>query len=157
VARALLHHHNLRIITNNLHVATILSPNEDFEVLISGGLVRSTDHAIVGEAAIDFLNQFKVDFAIIGISGIDADGTLLDFDYREVKAAQTIVANARQVFLVADHSKFGRRPMVRLGTLTDLDAFFTDRPPPKAIAELLAANEVRLYVAEPEQVEAVHS
>ncbi len=154
VARALLHHRNLRVITNNLHVATILSPNEDFEVLISGGLVRSSDHAIVGEAAIDFLNQFKVDFAIIGISGIDADGTLLDFDYREVRAAQTIVRNARQVFLAADHSKFARRPMVRLGSMADLDAFFTDRPPPDPIAELLAANDVRLYVAMAEEREA---
>ncbi|MBX6321522.1 MAG: DeoR family transcriptional regulator [Rhodospirillaceae bacterium] len=153
VARALLNHRNLRVITNNLHVATILAPNEDFEVLIAGGLVRSSDHAIVGEPAIDFLNQFKVDFAIIGISGIDTDGTLLDFDYREVRAAQTIVANARQVFLAADHSKFARRPMVRLGSMTDLDAFFTDRPPPDPIAELLAAHDVRLFVAAPGEAE----
>jgi DeoR family glycerol-3-phosphate regulon repressor len=156
VARALLHHHNLRVITNNLHVATILSPNEDFEVLISGGLVRSSDHAIVGEATIDFIKQFKVDFGIIGISGIDTEGTLLDFDYREVRAAQAMIANARQVFLVTDHSKFGRRPMVRLGNLADLDAFFTDRPPPDPIRAMLAEHGVELHVTESAAIETVN-
>src|SRR5690606_40443207 len=71
-------------------------------------------------------------------------GALLDFDYREVRVSQTIIANSRQVFLVADHSKFGRNAMVRLGSLKDLDAFVTDAPPPPAIAQLLAANGVRL-------------
>ncbi len=148
VARALMRdHRGLRVITNNLHVASMLAPKKDFEVIVAGGVVRSSDHAVTGEATIDFIGQFKVDYGIIGISGIDADGALLDFDYREVRVSQTIIANSRQVFLVADHSKFGRNAMVRLGNLKDLDAFFTDAPPPPAIAQLLAANGVRLCVA----------
>ena len=101
VARALLNHRGLRIITNNLHVASILSQNADFEVIVAGGVVRSRDRGIVGETTIDFLGQFKVDFGIIGISGIDADGSLLDFDHREVRASKCIIANSRQVFLVS--------------------------------------------------------
>src|SRR5690606_31653043 len=127
--------------------ASMLAPKKDFEVIVAGGVVRSSDHAVTGEATIDFIGQFKVDYGIIGISGIDADGALLDFDYREVRVSQTIIANSRQVFLVADHSKFGRNAMVRLGNLKDLDAFFTDAPPPPAIAQLPAANGVRLCVA----------
>ncbi|WP_119460961.1 DeoR/GlpR family transcriptional regulator [Rhodospirillaceae bacterium SYSU D60014] len=148
VARALLKHHGLRVITNNLHVASTLAQKKDFEVIVAGGVVRSADHAIIGEATVDFIDRFKVDYGIIGISGIDADGALLDFDYREVRVSQTIIANARQVFLAADHSKFGRNAMVRLGRLQDLSAFFTDAPPPAPVAELLAASGVRLYVAD---------
>jgi DeoR family transcriptional regulator, glycerol-3-phosphate regulon repressor len=148
VARALLHHRDLRIITNNLNVASIMSQNENFEVIIAGGVVRSRDQGIVGETTIDFLDQFKVDFGVIGISGIDADGSLLDFDHREVRASKCIIANSRQVFLVADHSKFGRNAMVRLGTLLDLDAFYTDRMPPRDIQKLLQNNDVHLFVAE---------
>ena len=148
VARALLNHRGLRIITNNLHVASIMSQNADFEVIVAGGVVRSRDRGIVGETTIDFLGQFKADFGIIGISGIDADGSLLDFDHREVRASKCIIANSSQVFLVSDHSKFGRNPMVRLGNLRDLDAFFTDRPPPPAIRELLEESDVRLHVAD---------
>jgi DeoR family glycerol-3-phosphate regulon repressor len=148
VARALLDHSALRVITNNLHVSSIFSQKLDFEVIVAGGVLRHRDHAIIGEAAVDFINQFKVDYGIIGISGIDSDGSLLDFDPREVRVSQAIIANSRQVFLVADHSKFGRNAMVRLGNLADLDAFFTDAPPPPAIRELIAASDVRLHVAD---------
>lgn len=147
VAGALMAHAGLRVITNNLNVAGIMSRNPDCEVIVAGGLVRSRDQGIVGEAAIDLIRQFKVDFAIIGISGIDRDGTLLDYDYREVRVAQAIVANARQTFLAADHSKFGRDPMVRLGHVSQIDALFTDRPPPEAFRRLLEESDVALHVA----------
>ena len=97
IARALLNHRDLKIITNDLHVASILSTKEDFDVLIAGGNVRS-DGGVVGQATADFISQFKVDFALIGISGIDEDGTLLDFDYQEVRVSQAIIHNARKVF-----------------------------------------------------------
>jgi DeoR family transcriptional regulator, glycerol-3-phosphate regulon repressor len=64
-------------------------------VLIAGGNVRR-DGGIVGQASVDFINQFKFDFALVGISGIDSDGSLLDFDYQEVRVSQAIIANARQ-------------------------------------------------------------
>ena len=118
----------MRIVTNNLYVAGVLL-NADCEVTIAGGLVRNSDGGVVGEATIDLINQFKVDYGIIGISGIDMDGALLDYDYREVRVAQTIMRNARQVFLAADHSKFSRPAMVRLGCITEVSAFFTDRMP----------------------------
>ncbi|MEJ2639687.1 MAG: DeoR family transcriptional regulator [Desulfosarcinaceae bacterium] len=147
VAKALLHHHGLRVITNNLNVALILSGNPDFEVIVAGGLIRNRDRGIIGESTIDFINQFKVDFGIIGISGIDLDGTLLDFDYREVRAARAIIDNARRVFLAADHTKFGRNAMVRLGGIDEVDVLFTDAAPPPAMAEVLASSEVGLRVA----------
>ena len=148
VARALLHHHDLRIITNSLNVALLLSQVEDFEITVAGGHVRPTDLGVVGEATVEFINQFKVDFGIIGISGIDDDGTLLDFDYREVKVAQAIVANARQVFLVTDHTKFGRPAMVKLAHISVLDALFTDKAPPQPIADVLATTQVAVYTVE---------
>ena len=107
IARALLNHNHLKIITNNLNVAAMLSAKDDFDVLLTGGNVRR-DGGLVGQASVDFINQFKVDFALVGISGIDEDGSLLDFDYQEVRVSQAIIANARQVILAADSSKFGR-------------------------------------------------
>jgi DeoR family glycerol-3-phosphate regulon repressor len=147
VARALTGHENLKIITNNLNVAATMSANTGFEVTIAGGVVRSRDGGIIGEAAVDFVRQFKVDYGIIGISGIDGDGSLLDFDYREVRVARAIIDNARRVCLVVDHTKFGRSAMARLANIGDVDAVYTDRPPPEAIQKILAANKVDLYVA----------
>ncbi len=95
----------------------------------------------------DFIRQFKVDFGVIGISGIEADGTLLDFDYREVQVAKGIISNSRTVFLVADHTKFGRGAMVRLGHVGQIDAVFTDKVPEERFLDCLAAADVRIYTA----------
>ena len=146
IAHALTGHRRLRVITNNLNVASIMSTNENYEVIVAGGLVRPRDCGIIGEATIDFIQQFRVDYGIIGISGIDLDGTLLDFDYREVRAARAIIDNSRKVFLAADHTKFGRNAMVRLGNIDEIDALFTDRQPPASLIEVLHQAEVALYV-----------
>ena len=128
IARELLGHKGLKVITNNLHVAAQLADRPDFEVLVAGGTVRS-DGGIVGQSAVDFIQQFKVDFAIVGISGIDDDGSLLDFDYQEVRVSQAIIDNARQVLLAADSSKFGRNAVVRLGSIALVDRMITDHAP----------------------------
>ena len=146
VARALLDHRNLHVVTNNIHVAAILSAKPDFTVIIAAGEVRHRDGGVIGEATCDFIAQFQMDFGIIGISGISLDGSLLDFDFREVKVAQAIIENSRSVFLVADHSKFGRRAMVKQGSLEQVNHFITDQPPPEPIREILTLNEIGLHL-----------
>lgn len=148
IARALMQHRGLRVITNNLNVAAILCGNPDCEVIVAGGVVRARDRAIVGEAAVDFMRQFCVDIAVIGISGIESDGTLRDYDLREVKVAQTIIAQAREVWLAADHSKFNRPAMVQLAQLSQIDRLFTDAPPPEPFPALLQDAAVECTVAE---------
>jgi DeoR family glycerol-3-phosphate regulon repressor len=148
VARALNRHRGLRVITNNLNVASMMSGYPDCEVLVTGGIVRPWDKGIVGELAIDFIRQFKVDFAIIGTSSIETDGTLRDFDTREVRVAEAIIQHARTVFLAADSSKFGRPALVRQGHLDQIDALFTDAAPPADMAETLNAVNCQVYVAE---------
>ncbi|MNT77428.1 Glycerol-3-phosphate regulon repressor [compost metagenome] len=58
--------------------------------------------------------------------------------------SQAIIGNARQVFLAADSSKFGRNAVVRLGSITLVDRVFTDAQPSLAISRLLAENKVQL-------------
>jgi DeoR family glycerol-3-phosphate regulon repressor len=147
VARALLQHRGLRVITNNLNVAAILSDNPDCEVVVAGGQVRHRDRGIVGEATVEFIGQFRVDIGLIGISGIEADGTLRDFDLREVKVAQAIMRASRQVWLVADHSKFNRPAMVEVGRLEQVDRLFTDAAPPPPFVALLAEAGVGCSLA----------
>ena len=67
VARELMHHKELRVITNNLQVAAIMSVNPGFEVIVAGGQVRSSNQGIVGGAATDFIRQFRVDIGLIAV------------------------------------------------------------------------------------------
>jgi len=141
-AQALLQHRDLMVITNNINVASILRPCEANKVIIASGEVRSSDGGIVGESAVDFIGQFKVDYAIIGVSGLDADGALLDFDYREVKVSQAIIDNARHVILVADLTKHDRVAPVRIGHMSQIDSFVTDVCPSDEYRSMLASHDV---------------
>lgn len=147
IARALMQHTGLRVITNNLNVAGILSANPHCEVIVVGGVVRGRDQGIVGEAAVDFIRQFKVDIALIGISAIESDGSLRDFDYREVKVSQTIISHAREVWVAADSSKFNRPAMVEVTQLSQIDRLFSDAVPPEPFTELMAQAQVRFELA----------
>ncbi|MCP4115406.1 MAG: DeoR/GlpR transcriptional regulator [Desulfobacteraceae bacterium] len=146
VARELVKKDGLRVITNNLNVAGILSRNPKIEVYMAGGIVRHRDCGITGHATLEFIRQFRTDFCVIGISGIGQNGDLLDFDYREVQVAKAIIANSSTVLLAADHSKFGREAMVRLGHVSDLDELFTDTMPSESMVEILTENGVTLHV-----------
>jgi DeoR family glycerol-3-phosphate regulon repressor len=144
VGEALAAHKDLMVITNNINVANRLRVVDDIEVVIAGGVVRQSDGGIVGEAAVDFIRQFKVDYAVIGASAIDHDGALLDYDFREVKVAQAIIANARHVILVADSTKFERTAPVRIAQISQVHTFITDACQSELIRDLCHQTNVAL-------------
>lgn len=146
VALALRRHQGLMVITNNINVANILRSSPTTEVVIAGGVVRHSDGGIVGEATIDFVRQFKVDYAVIGASAIDRDGTILDYDFREVKVSQAIITHARKTILVADVLKFERTAPVRIADFSMIDVLVTDVEPPKEIIDACQRQEVELVV-----------
>jgi len=116
VARGLVGHSGLVVITNNINVINILTGTPGKQLILAGGVVRQSDGGIVGEAAVQFIRQYKADIAVIGASAIDDDGSILD--------------SARRVILVADHQKFERTAPMRICDLDRVDVFVTDRPPP---------------------------
>ena len=145
VAHALLQHQNLRIVTNNLNAAHILMEKSDFDITIAGGNLRD-DGGIIGEATVAFLSQFRLDYGILGISAIDEDGTLLDYDFHEVQVKRVLINASRKVFLPVDHSKFNRHAIVRLGSIGDLDVLLTDSQPSEKITQLLKQHNVQLEI-----------
>jgi DeoR family glycerol-3-phosphate regulon repressor len=147
VARALYSHRDLVIITNNINVISILNGSPSKELILTGGVVRQSDGAIVGEAAVEFIRQFRVDCAVIGASALDEDGAVLDYDYREVLVARAIIENARRTILVADHQKFARSAPVRICDLEQIDMFITDRQPPQRFLETCERFGTEVVVA----------
>lgn len=143
-AKALCYHSDLMVITNNINVASILRPSKANKVIIASGEVRSSDGGIIGESAVDFINQFKVDYAVIGASGLDSDGALLDFDFSEVKVSQAIIENARHVILVADATKHDRIAPVRIAHISQINAFITDTCPGNDYRSLLQNFDIEL-------------
>nr|WP_232834173.1 DeoR/GlpR family DNA-binding transcription regulator [Sphingomonas sp. FARSPH] len=144
IARALVDHRNLLVVTNNLNVVSILAARPTIEVVVAGGRVRPSDGAVVGALAMDFIGGFKVDYALIGASAIDRDGTLLDFDMDEVRVSQRIIDQARTTILAVDRSKFGRPAPVRIAGLERIDHLVTDRLDDPEIAAACASAKVRV-------------
>lgn len=128
VARALLGHRDIMVLTNNLNVANILVDNPNCEIIVAGGLLRRVDGGLVGNMTSLAIGQFKFDLAVISCSALDEDGDMLDFDIQEVGVSQAILKQARRRILVADHSKFRRRAPARIGSLAQMDSFYTDAP-----------------------------
>ena len=151
VARELLGHRNLTVVTNNLNVANILAESESCDVIVAGGVLRRSDGGLVGDLTSEFFGQFKVDYAVIGASAIDPDGDLLDFDVAEVRVSRAILKQARRAFLVCDHSKLGRSAPALLGSLARVAVWFTDQPLPATLARRCAdwGTDVRLAEVEP--------
>jgi DeoR family transcriptional regulator, glycerol-3-phosphate regulon repressor len=136
VARELLHHRDLMVVTNNMNVAGILAANRDCQIALTGGTLRRLDGGLIGTLTVATIRQFKFDIAVIGCSAMDTDGDLLDFDIQEVGVSQTIIAQSRKAFLVADNSKFKRTAPARIASLAEIDGFFTDLPLPKGLQKL---------------------
>ncbi len=147
VARALRRHQNLMVVTNNLNVANILADAPSCDVIVAGGRLRRADGGLVGDLAALAIARFQVDFAVIGASAIDLSGNLLDFDPEEVRVSQQILAAARASIVVADAGKFTRKAPVRIGTLSGVDHFVTDRLPSERLAQDLQDTNTRLHLA----------
>lgn len=147
VAKALVNHKNLHVVTNNINVAQILSKNPTMRIMLAGGEVRNHDGGIVGASSVDFVNEFRLDFGVIGISGIDDEGNLLDFDHQEVKTARAILKNSRKSILVTDQSKFGRAAMNRMAHMADLDALVTDKDLTGHFKNICDVADVNVHIA----------
>ncbi|MCF8484036.1 MAG: DeoR/GlpR family DNA-binding transcription regulator [Rhodobacteraceae bacterium] len=149
VARELIHHRNITVVTNNMNVANILVANPGCEIMVAGGALRRSDGGLVGELTTQFIEQFKVDFAIIGTSALDRDGDLLDFDLAEVRVSRAIIRQARQCFLVTDNTKLGRSAPARIASLSELDAVFTDVALPGNLMQACESWGTRVVIAGP--------
>ncbi len=146
VAEHLYDRTGMLVITNNINVASMLWPAPGLEVMIAGGAIRRSDGGIVGSSAEEFIDHFKVDYAIIGCSAIDSDGEFFDFDLREVRVTRAIIQHAHSVILVTDSMKFERRAPIRIGDLSAIETLVTDDGIPEKAARLCHEHDVNLEI-----------
>ena len=147
VAEALLDHKRLTVITNHISVALILSRRSDFDIMLAGGILRRRDNATTGEAAREFIEQFRVAYGIFGIGGINSEGDLLDHDFRDIGVSRTAMRISKKRLFALDHSKFEADAAVRIGHVSDADAVYTDTKPPRGVAKIMKDHGVQLIIA----------
>jgi len=148
VARALSSHNGLVVLSNNVNIINQMIGGKAKELILVGGAVRQSDGAIVGDDAVEFISRYKVDYAVIGASALDADGAILDFDGREVSVARAILRNSRTKILVCDGSKFAQTAPVRICDVSDIDYMVTDRAPPEEFIAAARSGQTEILTLE---------
>ena len=148
VAHSLKDHRGLLVITNNINAIAIMKNFLGIELIIAGGQVRRSDGGIIGVAAVDFINQFKADYAVIGVSAIDEDGSLLDYDFGEVRVAQAIIENGRHVILVTDRMKLERSAPIRIGHISQINTIVTDGNLPQKLKATCGEHGVHVVIVD---------
>lgn len=150
VARALTGRRDLLIVTNSLEIGRTLAGRDvrgANRVLMAGGELQAELGAALGPTAVDFVGQFRVRTAFLSAGAIDAEDGLTDFDMAEALFSRALVEAAERVIVVADHSKFGKRALVRACDLDAIDMLITDNAPPSDLAERLDEAGVVVEVA----------
>ncbi|MBO6947354.1 MAG: DeoR family transcriptional regulator [Rhodospirillales bacterium] len=153
VADALIGHEGLRIITNHIGVVSTLCEHTDFEIILTGGLVRNRDRAITGESTTEFIRNFRVGYGIFGIGSLTEDGQLLDYHYRDAQASRAALEISKVKFVGIDHSKFNTDAMMPFAHVSEVDALFTDREPPAGLKRVIDESGCDLFVARDDATE----
>ncbi|PVA11082.1 glycerol-3-phosphate transcriptional regulator protein [Pelagivirga sediminicola] len=144
VALGLLERRNLKIVTYSIRSAMLFDGREDFTVAIPGGVVRHIDGAIIGLGAADFIAQFKFDYAIIAVSGMDLQGCLRDDDDFEVQRVRTAMEQACNIVLALTSNKIGSDGLVKLCDLREIDIIVTNDRLPPPLSALATESDVKV-------------
>lgn len=146
LARHLADRGQLKIFTNNLRAAMVLSDSAH-QLYISGGQVRGKEHAVYGSIAVAQLRNYWLDHVFIGVSGLTEAGCF-DYSLEDTEVKQVYIERASQVIVVCDSSKFNRLSVVRVCDLDRVDVLITETPPPAGLERVLRAAGVRIVVAD---------
>jgi DeoR family glycerol-3-phosphate regulon repressor len=146
LARELLTHRRLTVVTNSSDIARTLATVNGNRVFMAGGELRGDSGAALGASALDFIRSFAVQHAIISAGAVDASG-VMDFDLQEAEFARMVLACGERRVMVTDASKFGRRGFIRVAGFEFLDLVVTDAPPPPEVAAVMASAGVTLQLS----------
>lgn len=150
VAYELLGVADLTVVTNSPRVAELLyNPHrEDLTVVLTGG-VRTPSDALAGPVADTTLRALHVDTLILGVHGIDQESGLTTPNLIEAATNRALIAAARRVVVVADHSKWGIVGLSTIATLDQVDVLVTDVELDTQARRVVADQVGQLILADP--------
>ena len=139
---------DLTVITNSALIALAAArAGTGNTAILLGGVFRADGQETLGPAAIDQIDHYRPQHAVLTAGAIDGVGGAMDYDLEEAAVARAMIARAGQVTILADASKLGRSALFRIADLARIDNLVTDRPPPDDLAEALRRGGTAVHVA----------
>lgn len=135
---------SLRVLTNAVNVALELRDAEEVKVTLTGGTMRKGTAEVVGFICERTIRDFKLDVAVIGADGVDPEHGLTTYDSEEAYTNRVLIGQAREVWVLADHSKLNEvRPAV-IDAIAAADLVITDDAAPKDFVSAMTERGVRV-------------
>lgn len=146
VARSLPENLRLTVITNSLPVVNLFSDFDAIEIIVIGGMLRPSEQSMVGHIAEQDIREIRADRVFMGMRGIDpAQGFTNDF-LPETLTDRAILGIARQVVIVADHTKFGKISSVFVAPVSAASLIITDKAAPPDILAALGEAGIKVIL-----------
>jgi len=127
----------LTVITNALNISMELIDATGISVIVIGGLLRPISYSMVGPQAEASLKELHADRLFLAVDGFDAESGPSTPDVLEAQLNSLMVRVARDVTVVADSSKLGRRSVSRIGVFERINRLITDRRAPAELVDAL--------------------
>jgi DeoR family fructose operon transcriptional repressor len=127
----------LTVVTNHVPIIRSLATSEHPEVIVLGGALRRRTMAFVDETSVDTLRDMTVDVAFIGCDGMSPERGFTTPYREEVAIKRAMMASARRVVMMFDHSKVGNEQLYRFADIDEVDVIYTDTGMDDRIAALL--------------------
>jgi DeoR family fructose operon transcriptional repressor len=139
----------LVVITNSLSIVSELLPfaQSGITVVVTGGMLRAKSRSFVGLLAEQALEQFFVDKAFLGMRGISIESGFTEPALEEIPIKRKIIKAAKQVFVLADHTKFGRTFTGLVAPLNAAYTVITDEATPEALIKQIATRGPQVLIA----------
>jgi DeoR/GlpR family transcriptional regulator of sugar metabolism len=115
----------LQIVTNSLSIANLFNDDEQVELLIVGGSLYPRTGVMVGPIATGCLADFHADLTLFSLAGI-YDDAAFNINLAMAQVEQVMLRQAARSVLLMDAGKFGRKSLVRVCGLGEVDAIVTD-------------------------------
>ena len=126
LARELLKTRKVTIITTNVYIARQFRKNEQSNIIILGGIYQHDSESLVGKMTKACIDQINIDKAFIGIDGYTTETGFTLRDLFRAEISSYIIRKARDVFIVSDSSKFGKKELTNICYPEDIQHVATD-------------------------------
>jgi len=127
VAREIVEHEHLTVVTNALNIASELAVRPNLKLVVTGGTARPESYELVGPLAEQSLAGLHLDLVVIGVDGIDAIAGCTTHHEVEAHTDLALIRRADRVVVVADSSKIGRSAFARICDIGSVHQLITDR------------------------------
>ncbi|BDF35291.1 DeoR family transcriptional regulator [Lachnospiraceae bacterium] len=135
------------VVTNSLLVGNELSGAKHVELYMVGGHVGGHLAATMGDAALENMRSFHVDKAFIGVHGINFEVGLTSIATPQMQVKHAILKAAKEVYVLADSSKFGGGYLSVICPITDVHLIITDDEVAKENIKIAKELDVPLVIA----------